>query len=554
MKKFILCVFMMCVILFPNAYASGGATDVSVKEVSCLAITENIAYGYFEVCNDSAIYFPELKYIMYLMPESAKHDIAYVSSAYKSSNIGTFSLNPLESKIVAYEFDVSNVPTNSYYICVVLADNTSMIGGIYNEEMSITIGEDMEYIAPIDELNANYYKIKEYEYPLSGPYMEAGESPEAYIKVKSGYKENISVIPEFTVYKREAYYNTGSPIAIRRDKEIGIKAGETKELKLKLPVISEPDSYYIKVRLLNKDYKSVSKEYYFRYVVNGASAKVSLISTLYDSSRNVLKIFNTVIGSSDGTTEIEDAVIETGVYRTDDYNRVEMYIDKDPLYPMMLTTSYLAKTPDDKPDLIAYVRITSGDNVLAYKEVRLKKDEVYSTGEKIKDIKDTNYELAVKMLNSYGVISGYPDGTFKPAKTLSRAELTSIALNILRIDLSNYEVKNNAFTDVPENHWAYKSINYAYENGIINGYGNGLFKPNNEVKYGEAITILINVIGYGEQAKSSELTWPNNYINTAKELYITDNTYTSSFDFTKPANRGDVANLTLNSYILRRGW
>ena len=554
MKKFMLCFFMMCVILFSNAYASGGATNVVVKEVKCLSITEGVAYGYFEVCNDSAIYFPELKYVMYLIPESAKYDMAYVSSAYKSSNVGTFSLNPLEDKIVAYEFDVSNVPINSYYICMILTDNTSRIGGIYNEEMSVTLGEDIEYIAPIDELNANYYKIKEYEKPLSGPYMEVGESPDAYIKVKSNYKENISVMPEFTIYKREAYYNTGSPIAIRYGEKIDIKVGETKELKLKLPVISEPDSYYIKVRLVNEDYVSVSKEYYFRYVVNGASAKISLISTLYDSSNNVLKIFDTIIGASDGTSIIQDSIVETGVYRADNNNRVEMYMDKDPLYPTMFTVSYAIKVPDDKPDLISYVRITSGDKVLAYKEVKLKKDEVYITGEKIKDIKDTNYELAVKMLNSYGVISGYPDGTFKPAKTLSRAELTSIALNMLKVDLSNYEVKSNAFTDVPESHWAYKSINYAYENGIINGYGNGLFKPNNEVKYSEAITILINVIGYGEDAKALELMWPNNYINTAKELYITDDTYTAAFDFTKPANRGDVANLALNSYVIRRSW
>ena len=156
------------------------------------------------------------------------------------------------------------------------------------------------------------------------------------------------------------------------------------------------------------------------------------------------------------------------------------------------------------------------------------------------------------MLNSYGVISGYPDGTFKPQKTLTRAELTSIALNMLDVDISNFEVKNNAFTDVSENHWAYKTINYAYENGIINGYGNGLFKPNNEVKYSEAITILLNVVGYKDYVNKRNTTWPNNYINVAKELRIADSTYTETFDFTNPATRGDVANLALNSFILRR--
>ena len=120
---------------------------------------------------------------------------------------------------------------------------------------------------------------------------------------------------------------------------------------------------------------------------------------------------------------------------------------------------------------------------------------------------------------------------------------------MLKVDLSNYEVKNNAFTDVPENHWAYKSINYAYENGIINGYGNGLFKPNNEVKYSEAITILLNTAGYKSRASSKQSVWPNNYIEVAEELGV--NKGTDIPDFGSPANRGEISLLTLNSYFIR---
>ena len=554
MKKFMLCFFMMCVILFSNAYAAEGLAELSMGEVNCYSYSDQMMYGYFEIKNETNLYHPELKYVVYLVPERLKGETV-IKSAAKTSEAVAFSLSPLENKTVAFELLITNIPTGSYSIGVEVYDDANDLARIEYAKNNFELGNFTQYISSAnDKEDANYYKIKGYEKALSGPYMDNGKSPDAYIKVKSSYQEKISVTPEFTVYERDMYYGKGEPVSISYDEEIEIKAGETKELKLKLPVISKPGSYFIKVRLLNDKSVAISDEYYFRYVVNGISAKVASICTMYDKYSNVLKIYNNILGSADGQ-EIKNSTIETGILRADNRNIIDRYIDDSPIQATSYMIGYSVKLPDDKPELVAYIKIKDSNNkVLAEKEVNLDSNAIYNAVEKFNDIKDTNYELAVKMLNSYGVISGYPDGTFKPAKTLSRAELTSIALNMLKVDLSNYEVKSNAFTDVPESHWAYKSINYAYENGIINGYGNGLFKPNNEVKYSEAITILINVIGYGENAKALELTWPNNYINMAKELYITDDTYTPSFDFTKPANRGDVANLALNSYIIRRSW
>lgn len=553
MKKFILCLLVLCFfsVLPSNVYADAiGKTNFTVGKIECYNISEYKISGYFEVKNNSGVYYPELNYTMYLVPSDEDVIGRRINSAYVSGSVQKFSLSPFENKLVAFEIRISQIPDKLYDLGVVISDNASELSDIEYLRY-LKLGKEEQYIASAEEV-ANYYKIKDFEDSLSGPYMEPGKSPDAYLKVKSTYKKDISVIPEYTVYRRGVYYGDCKPIKREVGEKITLKAGETKELKLKLPVMLEPESYYIKVRLLDENDKTVSGEYYFRYVVNGTTAKISSINTLYDYSKKELKIFYNIIGSSDGKT-ITNAEVETGILREDTGNIIDRYFNRSDILGTEYMLSFTIRVPDDNPRLTAYVRIKQGDETLAYKNITLPIEATSVPTEKFNDIKDTKYELAVKMLNSYGVISGYPDGTFRPQKTLTRAELTSIALNMLDVDISNFEVKNNAFTDVAENHWAYKSINYAYENGIINGYGNGLFKPNNEVKYSEAITILLNVAGYRDYVNGKGTTWPNNYIDVAKEINIADsNTYTDTFNFTNPATRGDVSKLALNSFILRR--
>ncbi len=487
-----LCLIALCFFsaLSSNAYAAVGKTNFSVEKIECYNISKYKISGYFEVKNNSGVCYPELNYNMYLIPSEA-NELGYgINSAYVSGNTQKFSLSPFENKLVAFEIGIPQIPEKLYDLGVIISDNASELTDI-KYLYYLKLGEGEEFIVSGDKV-PNYYKIKNFEAALSGPYMESGKSPDAYIKVKSTYKKDIFVIPEYTVYKRGIYHGNCMPVKREIDEKITLKAGETKELKLKLPVMLEPESYYIKVRLLDENNKVVSGEYYFRYVVNGTTAKISSINTLYNEAKKELKICYNIIGSSDGKT-ITNAEVETGIFRNDTGNIIERYFDRSDVLATEYMFSFLIKVPDDNPKLTAYVRVKQGDKTLAYKSVILPAEATSIPTEKFSDVKNTKYELAIKMLNSYGVISGYPDGTFKPQKTLTRAELTSIALNMLDVDISNFEVKNNAFTDVSENHWAYKTINYAYENGIINGYGNGLFKPNNEVKYSEAITILLNV-------------------------------------------------------------
>lgn len=87
------------------------------------------------------------------------------------------------------------------------------------------------------------------------------------------------------------------------------------------------------------------------------------------------------------------------------------------------------------------------------------------------------------------VIAGYPDRTFKPNLPVSRAELASMVVNGFNLR-SQETCPAHVFKDVPKSHWANQAINVASSNGIIAGYPNNTFKPNESVSRAEAMAIL----------------------------------------------------------------
>lgn len=550
MKKFMM-LFVMCVICFTTySFADTAYNVFSVDDFCVENIHKNRIFGTFEITNLDGRHYEELKYMLYLVPKEVYGENKRTYVVAHSSKPVTFSLGARESKLIGYEYEISNdnFPFEEYVLILKIFDNASeLVSPQHIDEIWMGNSNVTEFLEINDVKKTHYYKIDEFESPMSGPYFDIGESPTAYINVNSTFKNDIKVRPRINFYKRFPTFDDGQMYQ-QYGEEITLKANKSKELAIKLPSIKVPESYYFSVQLVDENNKPVSYEYNFRYVVNGATAKISCISTIYDQYKGILDVYVQMIGSSDDES-LKDVSFYTSTSNSETGLILEQYIDKLNLEPIPYCYLYRVKIPNDGMKVTVFAIMKKDDKVLASKNLKLSSEATSISTEKFTDVKDTKYEVAVKMLNSYGVISGYPDGTFKPAKTLSRAELTSIALNMLKIDLSNYEVKNNAFVDISENHWAYKAINYAYENGIINGYGNGLFKPDNEVKYSEAITILLNTTGYKFQAVSKQSTWPDNYIEVANELEINRNSDIP--DFGDSANRGEISILTLNSYFIR---
>lgn len=95
------------------------------------------------------------------------------------------------------------------------------------------------------------------------------------------------------------------------------------------------------------------------------------------------------------------------------------------------------------------------------------------------------FEPAVTALCGLGVISGYSDGTFRPNRYITRAEFVKILGRCFPAGEGDV-----AFSDVPEDHFAYQDIASALAKGWLSGYADGTFKPDNNIKRCEAAKVM----------------------------------------------------------------
>lgn len=157
-----------------------------------------------------------------------------------------------------------------------------------------------------------------------------------------------------------------------------------------------------------------------------------------------------------------------------------------------------------------------------------------------------NMDQVVARLNAIGLVQGYPDGTFGLDKNITRAEFAAIVCRALGMESAAQSAKGaTQFSDVPASHWASGYINLASGKGIIKGYPDGTFKPDANVNYAEAATMLVRALGYEPAVGAAGGTWPSNYLGKAGEKGILDDVSFISWD--NAAVRGDVFLMLDNS-------
>ena len=134
----------------------------------------------------------------------------------------------------------------------------------------------------------------------------------------------------------------------------------------------------------------------------------------------------------------------------------------------------------------------------------LTKDNAYS------DVSDTAwYAAAVSTLSKMGVISGYPDGTFRPNAPITRAEFAAM---IARFD-ETARSADTPFTDI-SGHWAENAIGKAYGNGWVEGSSKTVFCPESNLTRAETATLLNRVLHRLPEKESdllaNQIVWPDN--------------------------------------------
>ena len=100
------------------------------------------------------------------------------------------------------------------------------------------------------------------------------------------------------------------------------------------------------------------------------------------------------------------------------------------------------------------------------------------------------YYPAVGFMTENNIIKGYEDGTFRPNAPITRAEFATIASKF--DEIIGGDVKG--FYDVPASHWALKYINSAYERGWVTGYEDGSFRPDRFITRAEVVTVTNNML------------------------------------------------------------
>lgn len=103
-----------------------------------------------------------------------------------------------------------------------------------------------------------------------------------------------------------------------------------------------------------------------------------------------------------------------------------------------------------------------------------------------KDLSNTRWSAtAISYMNELGLIKGYPDGTFKPEKSITRAEFAAMATRFANLFGGGLQ----CFVDVPYTHWANDVIAKAASAGWVSGYPDGTFKPENKITRAEVVSI-----------------------------------------------------------------
>lgn len=152
----------------------------------------------------------------------------------------------------------------------------------------------------------------------------------------------------------------------------------------------------------------------------------------------------------------------------------------------------------------------------------------------------TNAE-AIMYVEDAGIVSGYPDKTFKPDITINRAEFTKIIVKAKyseeEIDELLMRVRLAAMSDVPSDAWYWRYVAFARAKGIVQGYEDGTFKPGVTINFAEGSKIIAETFGLPVEEGT---VWYEGYVHAL----VSSNAIPLSIDeFSSPLTRGEMAEI-----------
>ena len=170
---------------------------------------------------------------------------------------------------------------------------------------------------------------------------------------------------------------------------------------------------------------------------------------------------------------------------------------------------------------------------------------VIGTSAAFTDADKINYKEAVDVLSGIGVINGMGDGTFAPQGTLTRAQACKIIVYLLKEE----DLKGTCnFADC-KGHWAANEIAICEAKGIVAGYGNGNFGPDDPLTGAAFAKMLLCALGYN--AVSEGMTgdsWELGVATLVKRVKLAEGI--KGFDGTAPITREEACQLAFNALFI----
>lgn len=161
------------------------------------------------------------------------------------------------------------------------------------------------------------------------------------------------------------------------------------------------------------------------------------------------------------------------------------------------------------------------------------------------DVVENEFASEIVVLSDLGIIKGYEDGSFKPNAAITRAEVVAIINRMQGLEDAAKATSNvSLYDDVKATDWFAGDVNLATQMGIISGDGNGKFRPNDQVKYEEAVKMVVAALGYNQNYVLRRGGWPTGYLVIASENEISKGLSVAAGT---PADRDVVAKLVFNA-------
>ena len=166
------------------------------------------------------------------------------------------------------------------------------------------------------------------------------------------------------------------------------------------------------------------------------------------------------------------------------------------------------------------------------------KDQVQIASSKLlqfSDAEESQFRNAITFLKDRGSVNGYIDGTFKPFNPINRAEFMKIVIGAAEIEPSG----KNCFSDIGEE-WFAPYVCAGMANGIVGGYSDGSFKPEQQINVAEALKITLKAFGIQAREANNSETWYAPFTEYARSNDYYLDTFNSD---DKQLTREDMAEL-----------